>query len=208
MGSQDVAGWVLIASGAVNVGGALPTLARARRSEARSVAIPARVWSGLLAGLGLFAGGVLYLRYPHYPHGIWLNWIPRTLAAGALILLIVPWIVSRGKARRLGVSSADTPGLSSGHMPGPGPAIALDASTMGLIERIKNVRFGTTRLAPGYDEEEVDTFLDKLVTALNQDGQVDRSELREVRFSRTRLRPGYAMPDVDTFLDEVTQATW
>ena len=205
MGSQDVAGWVLVASGAVNVGGALPLLVRARRSEARSVAIPARVWSGLLAGLGLFAGGVLYLRYPH---GTRLSWIPGTLAAAALTLLIVPWIVSRGRARRLGSSSADTPGLSSGHMPGPDPAIALDASTMGLIERIKNVRFSTTRLAPGYDEEEVDTFLDKLVAALNQDGQVDRSELREVRFSRTRLRPGYAMPDVDTFLDEVTQATW
>ena len=77
-----------------------------------------------------------------------------------------------------------------------------------MIERIKNVRFGTTRLARGYDEEEVDTFLDKLVAALNQDGQLDRSHLRDARFSTTRLRPGYAMPDVDTFLDEVAQATW
>src|ERR1700747_1344793 len=119
MGSQDVTGWLLVASGAVNVGGALPALVRARRSEARSVAIPARAWSGLLAGLGVLAGGFLYLRYPEYPHGIWLNWIPRILAGGALILLIVPGIVSRGRARRLGVSSADTPGLSSGHMPSP-----------------------------------------------------------------------------------------
>ena len=87
-------------------------------------------------------------------------------------------------------------------------AITLDAGTAGLIERIKNVRFSTTRLAPGYDEEEVDTFLDKLVAALSGDGQLDRSELRTVRFSTTRLRPGYAMPDVDTFLGEVTQATW
>jgi DivIVA domain-containing protein len=93
-------------------------------------------------------------------------------------------------------------------VPGPGPAIAPDAGTAGLVERIKNVRFGTVRLAPGYDEEEVDVFLDTLVAALGGDGQLDRSELRDARFKTTRIRPGYAMPDVDTFLDEVAHASW
>jgi DivIVA domain-containing protein len=93
-------------------------------------------------------------------------------------------------------------------MSAPGPAIALDARTTGLIERIKTVRFSTTRLSPGYDEEEVDVFLDKLVAALSQEGQLDRSELREVRFSTTRMRPGYVVPDVNAFLEEVAQATW
>jgi DivIVA domain-containing protein len=93
-------------------------------------------------------------------------------------------------------------------MPDPGPAIPLDARTTALIERIKTVRFSTTRLSPGYDEEEVDVFLDKLVAALSRDGQIDRSELRDVRFSRTRLRPGYVFTDVDAFLEEVAQATW
>ena len=70
-------------------------------------------------------------------------------------------------------------------------AVAVEqAMPAGLIERIKNVRFSTTRLAPGYDEEEVDTFLDKLVAVLSEDSELDRSELHEVRFSRTRLRPG------------------
>jgi DivIVA domain-containing protein len=91
-------------------------------------------------------------------------------------------------------------------MPGRGPASAPDACTAGLIERIKNVKFSTTRFAPGYDEEEVDTLLDRLVAALSQDGQLARLELRDIRFSRTWLRPGYAMPDVNTFLDEVAQA--
>ncbi|HEU5388882.1 MAG TPA: DivIVA domain-containing protein [Streptosporangiaceae bacterium] len=51
-------------------------------------------------------------------------------------------------------------------------------------------------------------FLDKLVAALSQDGQLDRSELREVRFSMTRMRPGYVFTDVDAFLEEVAQAIW
>jgi DivIVA domain-containing protein len=139
-----------------------------------------------------------------------VGWIPRILAAAGLALVIVPWILSRRRASRLGPSSVDTPLLSSAHRPGPGlcPAIAPDARTAGLIEQIENVKFSTTRVAPGYDEEEVDAFLDKLVAALSGDGQLDRSELRDVRFSTTRLRPGYAMPDVDTFLGKVTQATW
>ena len=209
MGSQDFAGWVLIASGALNAGSAVPGLVRVRRSQGRSGAIPADAWPGLLAGLGLFVGGVLYLSYPSDPHGTWLNWVPGTLAAVALALLIVARIVSyRSRARRLGPGSADPPVLGSAHIPRPGPAIAPDARTASLIERIKSVRFSTTRLAPGYDEEEVDLFLDKLVAALSGDGELDRSELRDVRFSTTRLRPGYAMPDVDTFLGEVKQATW
>jgi DivIVA domain-containing protein len=106
---------------------------------------------------------VLYLRYPGYPHGTRLAWIPFVLAAAAVILLIVPWIMSRKKARRLDLSSAYIPSLTAADMPGPEPAPEPDARTAGLIERIKNVRFGTTRLAPGYDEQEVDTFLDKLV---------------------------------------------
>jgi DivIVA domain-containing protein len=166
------------------------------------------MWSGLLVGLGALVSGVLYLRYPRYPHGSWLGWIPATLTTAGLIFLIVPRVLSRSRARHLGSSSADTPGLSSAHMPGPGPATAPDASTTRLIERIKNIKFSTTRLAPGYDEEEVDAFLDKLVAVLSEDGQLDRSGLRDVQFSTTRIRPGYAMPDVDAFLDEVAQAAW
>jgi DivIVA domain-containing protein len=207
MGIQEVTGWLLLVAGAANVGRAVPALVRARRGEARSGAVLADAWSALASGLGLFAGGVLYLRDPHYPHGTWVSWIPRILAAAGLALVIVPWILSR-RARRLGPSSVDTPVLSSAHRPGPGPAIAPDARTAGLIEQIENVKFSTTRLAPGYDEQEVDAFLDKLVAALSGHGQLDRSELRDVRFRTTRLRPGYAMPDVDTFLGEVTQATW
>jgi DivIVA domain-containing protein len=204
MGIQDVAGWALIACGAVNVGRTLPSWVR--RSAARPGAIPAAVWSGLLVGLGFLLSGVLYLRDPNDPHGTWLIWIPATLGVTGLLLPIVPWIKSRRRAGSLGPSPTDTPSLSSADS--SDARIVLDARTAGLVERIKNVKFGTVRLAPGYDEREVDVFLDKLVALLSQHGQVDRSELHDVRFSTTRLRPGYAMPDVDTFLAEVAQATW
>jgi DivIVA domain-containing protein len=67
------------------------------------------------------------------------------------------------------------------------------------------VRFSTVRLTCGYDELEVDAFLDKLMTDLSDNGQQHRSELRNVRFTTTLLRPGYARPEVDTFLNEVAQ---
>jgi DivIVA domain-containing protein len=153
----------------------MPPLVRATRNETRSGAIPAGVWSGLLVGLGVLVSGVLYLRYPRYPRGTWLGWIPITLITAGLMFVIVPWVLSRSRARHLGSSSADTPGLSSAPMPGPGPAITLDASSMGLIEWIKNVRFSTTRIAPGYDEEEVDAFLDKLVAVLGEIRAIVRS---------------------------------
>ena len=200
MGIEEVTGGLMIVAGAVYVTRALPSLARAGRNEARYAAVPAEAWSGLCAGLGFWAGGVLYLLDPGYSHGSLLAGIPFVLAAASVILVTIPRIVSRMKAGRPGLSSADTPGLISAPEP--------DASAAGLIERIKHVQFGTTRVVPGYDEQEVDTFLDKLVAALSQDGRLDRSELRDVQFSTTRLRPGYQMPDVDSFLEEVAQATW
>ena len=75
-----------------------------------------------------------------------------------------------------------------------------------LIERIQNARFRTTRLGSGYDEEEVDDFLDKLVAMLSGGGRLDAAELSIVRFTTTRLRPGYVKQDVDAFLREIALA--
>ena len=201
MGIQDVGGLALIGLGFWMAGLSIPPLIRAVRNKERLAAIPVGVWSGLLVGSGAILNGI-YVRGPRDPYAAWMGLIPGLLTITGLLLPVVPWIVSRRRARRLGASSAGTPGLGSE------PAIALDAGTTSLIERIKTVTFSTTRLSSGYDEEEVDVFLDKLVAALSRDGQIDRSELRDVRFSRTRMRPGYVFTDVDAFLEEVAQATW
>jgi DivIVA domain-containing protein len=202
---QDVADCVFIVAGAMIGSRALPSLVRTRRSGSRPAAIPAGLWSDLLLGVCLLTDGVFNLCYPH---GGWQHLIPGVAGSAVLTLVIAGWIVSRRRPRRLVLSSADPPDLISGDTYGPGPVSAPDARATGLIERINKVKFGTTRLAPGYDEEEVDVFLDKLVAALGRDGQLDRSELRDIQFSKTRLRPGYAMPDVDAFLAEVAQASW
>jgi DivIVA domain-containing protein len=193
---EHVAGWEEIGLGAVFVGSALRQVVRARQGEARSSAIPSGAWARLLMGLSFVEVAFLYLRHPRYAQGIFLALTALALSGAGLMLWIVPWIVSRGRARGLGPSPAE--------IPDPDPVIAPD-STAGLIERIKNVKFHTVRLTPGYDEEEVDNFLDELVAILSHGGQLYRSRLSNARFSTTRIRPGYAVPDVDAFLDEVAQ---
>jgi DivIVA domain-containing protein len=83
----------------------------------------------------------------------------------------------------------------------------MDARYLDLIERIKNATFGTTRFSAGYDEEEVDAFLDKVVAVLGEAGRPDHGELSNAQFRTVRLRPGYAREDVDRLLREISQAT-
>jgi DivIVA domain-containing protein len=61
----------------------------------------------------------------------------------------------------------------------------------------------TTRLRPGYDMDEVDTFLDAIRdTFLGiREPSVTPDEIRDKQFSTTRLRPGYVVEEVDAFLD-------
>jgi DivIVA domain-containing protein len=69
-----------------------------------------------------------------------------------------------------------------------------------MIDRITNAKFDTTGLKPGYDEKEVDDFLDQVVAQLRAGGL---PEARGARFSPTRRRPGYAQQDVDDLLREI-----
>ncbi len=162
MGIQGVEGLVLIGLGFSIIGLSLPPLIRARRARERLAAIPVGEWSGLLTGLGILLSGI-YVRGPRDLRATWAGWIPGTLTIAGLLLPVVPWIASRRKTRRLESGTAGMPGLDS--VPAPEPAIGLDAKTTGLIERIKTVTFSTTRLHSGYDEEEVDAFLEEVAGA-------------------------------------------
>jgi DivIVA domain-containing protein len=82
----------------------------------------------------------------------------------------------------------------------------MDPRYLDLIERIQNAKFRTTRLAPGYDEEEVDDLLDRVVATLRESDLPDPQELRNVQFTTRRLRPSYVMKDVDGLLHELAEA--
>lgn len=201
---HDAGDWALIVLAAANAARPLLELVRARRIGAGLNAVPAWVWSDLFFSLAFLANGVLSLHSTGRTALDWILLLPLYIAA-----LAVPGIVSRRKngvpwwrfrARVISPAPATD-------MTGAGPAIALDARISGLIGRIEKARFSTTRLSAGYDEEEVDIFLDRLITVLSEGGQPDQGELRSARFTATRLRPGYVRQDVDSFLHEIAGAT-
>ncbi len=72
-----------------------------------------------------------------------------------------------------------------------------------MMERIRTASFRATRLRQGYDEDEVDAFLDYILETLRRGQRPPRMQVRCVEFSTTRLRPGYEMEDVDTLLFEI-----
>ena len=83
----------------------------------------------------------------------------------------------------------------------------MDARCRDLIERIQNAKFRAIRFSPGYDEQEVDNLLDRLVAILRESALPDPEELRKVQFTTRRLRPSYVMQDVDSLLREVAEAS-
>lgn len=89
---------------------------------------------------------------------------------------------------------------------GPGPDADLPLDVRGIVDSIRSARFGTTRRG-GYDEEEVDEFLDRIVDNLTRG---ERGTLRQLagepRFTVVKLRPGYRVADVDSLLASVEQA--
>lgn len=77
-----------------------------------------------------------------------------------------------------------------------------------LVAELLNARFQTTQFRSGYDEAEVDDFVDVVVSDL-QSGVpgidlVDRIE--RAGFSTTTFRRGYDCMDVDALLDRVMDA--
>jgi DivIVA domain-containing protein len=73
-----------------------------------------------------------------------------------------------------------------------------------LAEWVETRRFSRTRRRPGYDEEEVDAFLDAIRDSFLgvREPSLTPDEIRVMQFSTTRLRPGYDEEEVDAFLDE------
>jgi len=112
-----------------------------------------------------------------------------------------------GQVEKQGAS--DAPSRPSAHAaaekqtskPEPGP----QASKYALAEWVDAVQFSTTRLRPGYDELEVDAFIDAVRDTFLRirEQPLTPDAVRNVQFTTTRQRPGYDEEEVDIFLDEV-----
>ncbi|MDA1359039.1 DivIVA domain-containing protein [Glycomyces luteolus] len=72
---------------------------------------------------------------------------------------------------------------------------------------IEAAQFKTVRLTAGYDEDEVDDFLDKAAAALDDPPlgpqRMRPEDVRNSHFTTTRMREGYDVEEVDSFLDRV-----
>ncbi len=92
---------------------------------------------------------------------------------------------------------------SAGHWP-PRPAPDSEVGGTVLAEWVEVRKFSTTRLRPGYDQEEVDVFLTAIRDSFLgvRQPSLRPDEIRGKQFSTTRLRPGYDEEEVDAFLDE------
>jgi DivIVA domain-containing protein len=82
----------------------------------------------------------------------------------------------------------------------------MDPRYQQLAERIRTAEFHSIRFSPGYNEREVDDFLDRIVGLLREGARPNPDELRTVQFSPSRLRPGYVQQDVDRLLQEIEEA--
>jgi DivIVA domain-containing protein len=199
---NHILGWVCICF--LVPGGVLPVLSRLvlpRPHGERHRPVQASAWANLLLGVGWLIVGLSLLGHPVPP---WLRWLLLPAAVAALALPLAPGIASRRNAGLpwwrfwAAVPSTADSGAREGSQE---TVIVPDAKT--LIERIRTATFSTVRLKPGYDEESVDKFLDRLVADLGDDGRLDPAAVRDVKFPQTRLRPGYVEEDVDAFLDKV-----
>jgi DivIVA domain-containing protein len=89
---------------------------------------------------------------------------------------------------------------------GPAPDL-VRAEALISAQEVRDIRFNTVRLTEGYDEDEVDAFLDRVLLALVEpvDGpqRLSADDVRNSLFTTTRLREGYEMAAVDAFLDRV-----
>jgi DivIVA domain-containing protein len=136
-------------------------------------------------------------------------WQRAELGAATVLILytVATWFgAARTEGLLGGAPVATGPGVPPEWPGGPElPAPAAGASARQMAEWVHRKHFSTTRLRPGYDQEEVDDLLDKIRdTFLGAElVPVTPREIGNAHFTRTHLRPGYSEEEVDTFLAAV-----
>ncbi|PRY54978.1 caspase, EACC1-associated type [Glycomyces artemisiae] len=87
------------------------------------------------------------------------------------------------------------------------PAPAPSTEAVVTADEVRSVKFTAVQLAEGYDQDEVDAFLDRVVLALVEPPtgpqRLTADDVRSSMFTSTRLREGYEVKEVDAFLDRI-----
>lgn len=78
-----------------------------------------------------------------------------------------------------------------------------------LADAIAEVRFASVRMRAGYNQDDVDRYLDELEHLVRQGASVDEVEasINAALFNTTRIAIGYDVDDVDDLLDDVIAAS-
>ncbi|GAA5062942.1 DivIVA domain-containing protein [Thermocatellispora tengchongensis] len=115
------------------------------------------------------------------------------------------------RARRAVIAPIDVPAgrfdpavLEAGPEPDGGEPLA-EAWFETQAARVERAAFRAGRLGMGYDEDEVDAFLDRIVATLRgtTEHPVTAEEVRTARFPTVLFRPGYLISEVDGFLADI-----
>lgn len=71
--------------------------------------------------------------------------------------------------------------------------------------RVERVAFRSGRMGTGYNEDEIDAFLDRIVATLRgtTDYPLTAQDVRSAKFATVLVRPGYLIADVDAFLSGI-----
>lgn len=67
---------------------------------------------------------------------------------------------------------------------------------------VTGATFRETRFRSGYDQADVEAFLDQVAAAMRSGHSID-ALMTQLSFTRTRFRPGYQRGDVDMFLESL-----
>lgn len=73
-------------------------------------------------------------------------------------------------------------------------------------DEVRGTRFSQTKWREGYDQRDVDAFLDRVAATLERPGAagaLTADDVVQVRFRPTKLSAGYDQDEVDDFLDRV-----
>jgi DivIVA domain-containing protein len=141
------------------------------------------------------------------PRTAWLQWPALAFLLAFSILGSSFWRRSRmGDESDAKAGEDAAAGAGVGEQPrGKTPFPAASASAADVAEWVDTKTFSTTRLRPGYRQEEVDDFLDTIRDAFLgvSASALTSNDVKRIRFATTRLKPGYDEEDVDEFLDYV-----